>query len=103
MDRPEKVAMPVATVTAEPPLRVPPAGVGPDGQAHRGGVVRGLDVAAGVFDRHRHGRGDGGPGGGVGGTLDEGQLGGWADEPAVMLKAAEVAAVYEGVLEAVSV
>src|SRR5215470_17571967 len=29
MDRPEKVATPEATVTAEPPLRVPPAGLVP--------------------------------------------------------------------------
>ena len=102
MERPEKVAMPEATVTAEPPLRVATGGVGPDGQAHRGGVVRGLDVAVGVLDRHRHRRGDGGTGGGVGGALDEGQLGGWAG-PWVMLKAAEVAAVRAGVLEAVNV
>ena len=71
--------MPEATVTAEPPPRVPPPGLVPMASDHRGGVVRGLDVAVGVLDRHLHGRGDGRSGGGVGGALDEGQLGRWAD------------------------
>ena len=57
----------------------PTGGVGPDGQAHLRGVVRGLDVAVGVLDRHLHRRGDDRTGGGVGGALDEGQLGRWAD------------------------
>ena len=63
--------MPATTVTAEPPLRVPPAGLVPIGQCHLGGVVRGLHVAAGVFDRHLHRRGDDRTGGGIGGALDK--------------------------------
>ena len=75
MVTPGKVATPADTVTAEPPLRVPAAGVGPDGERHLGGIVRCLDVAVGVLDRHLDRRGDDCTGGGVGGALNEGELG----------------------------
>ena len=103
MDRPEKVAMPEATVTAEPPLRVPPPGLVPMARLTCGGVVRGLDVAVGVLDRHRHGRASwSAPAAVLEGPWTKASLAG-GPTPALMLKAAEVAAVYDGVLEAVSV
>src|SRR5215472_12393631 len=101
MDRPEKVATPEATVTAEPPLRVPPAGLVPMARltvvalsavsmlplaSSTATVTAGVMVApAAVFD----------------GPWTKASLAG--GPVPVMVKAAEVAAVYDGELAAVSV
>src|SRR5690242_14718649 len=102
MDRPEKVATPEATVTAEPPLSVPPAGLVPMARltvvalsevsmlplaSSTATLTGGLMVA---------------PAAALEGPWTKASLAG-GPTPALMLKAAEVAAVYEGVLEAVSV
>src|SRR5271165_1676026 len=99
MERPGKVAMPEATVTAEPPVSVPPPGLVAMARltvvalsavwtlplaSSTATVTEGVTVAPAA-------------------TLE----GPWMKArwvgAAVTLKAAEVAAVYDGVLEAVSV
>src|SRR5215472_4878288 len=100
MDRPEKVAMPVTTVMADPPLRVPPAGLVPMARLTFVALseVSMLPLAsstatctAGVMA--------------LPAALSEGPArnASLAGAPGVMLNAAEVAAVYEGELEATSV
>src|SRR5262252_11240326 len=102
MDRPEKVATPETTVTAAPPLSVPPEGLVPMARltvvalsevstlplaSSTATVTAGLMAApAPVLE----------------GPWTKASLAG-GPTPALMLKAAEVAAVFEGVLEAASV
>jgi len=100
MERPEKVAMPVTTVMAAPPLRVPPAGLVPMARLTfvELSEVSMLPLAsstttctAGVMAL---------PAVPLEGPTMNASV---AEAPGVMLNATEVAAVYEGELEATSV
>src|SRR5271157_413797 len=100
MERPGKVAMPEATVTAEPPVSVPPPGLVAMARltvvalsavstlplaSSTATVTEGVTLAPAA-------------------TLEGPWMKArWVGAPGVTLKAAEVAAVYDGVLEAVSV
>src|SRR5215467_194411 len=101
METPEKVATPDTTVTAEPPLRFPPAGLVPMARLTLVALSEvsmlplassTATVTAGVIVP---------PAAVLEGPWIKASLAG-APGP-VTLKAAEVAAVLEGVLEAVSV
>src|SRR5215470_3694778 len=101
MDRPEKVAMPEATVTAAPPLRVPPEGLVPMASDTLVALseVSTLPLASSTATVTA----------GVIAELAPVADGPWmkaslvAGPVPVMLNAAEVAAVNVGVLEAVRV
>ena len=93
MERPEKVAIPAETVTAEPPVSVPPAGLVPMARLDLVAlsVVSTLPLAsstatvtAGVMVA---------PAAALEGPWMKASLVGGPVAPAVMLKAAEVAAV----------
>ncbi len=100
MERPEKVATPATTVTAVPPVSVPPPGLVPMARpiVVLPSPVSTLPLAsstatvtAGVIGR---------PAAVLVGPWTKAS---WAGAPDVMLKADEVAGVYGGVLEAVRV
>ena len=103
MERPGKVATPEATVTAEPPLRVPPAGLVPMARLTFVALseVSMLPLASSTATR------TGGvmvaPAVALEGPWTKASLVGGPVVLALMLKGAEVAAVYEGELEATSV
>src|SRR5262249_20345019 len=102
MDRPEKGATPEAPVTAQPPLQVPPAGLVPIAKLIVLAVSEVWMLLLALPAATLSAVLTSAPLSGLEGEGAWARLGG-GGAPGVMLKAAEVAAVYEGVLEAVSV